>query len=194
MSLIYLRHGETKLNRDSAERLRGWLPVGLDRRGKEEAEAAAKQLVGSGVKPASFSTSDLQRAVETADPVGKAIGMKAEPKFELRDWNTGDLAGQEVDKVLPQLHHLIDHPEQSAPNGEPLLQYLHRFFPYIKSLVESPDTHLVVGHARGSQIIHSAVNRRGQGFDHMPLKEKPALGPGQMLYVAQDWSTLPELK
>ena len=192
MSLIYLRHGETKLNRDSGERLRGWLPVDLNEKGREQAKEAASQLAS--IKPASFSTSDLQRATQTADTVAPSVGMKAEPRTELRDWNTGDLAGQEVGKVLPQLHHLIDHPEVSAPGGEPLAQYLQRFFPYVKSLIESPDLHLVVGHARGSQIIHSAANRGGQGFDHLPLKEKPALGPGQMLYVAQDWSTLPELK
>ena len=192
MSLIYLRHGQTKLNRDSGERLRGWLPVDLDKGGIEQAKEAAQRLAG--IHPTSFSTSDLNRATQTAAHIEKTVGMEATPTEALRDWNTGDLAGQKVSDVMPQLHHLIDHPEVTPPGGEPLQTYLDRFFPYIKSLVESPDLHLVVGHARGSQIIHSAVNQKGQGFDHLPLKEKPALQPGQALYVSQDWSTLPELK
>jgi broad specificity phosphatase PhoE len=192
MSLLYLRHGQTKLNKDSGERLRGWLPVDLDEKGQAQAKQAAEQL--KGVQPATFHTSDLQRAIQTAQPVEQAIGMKAIPTFSLRDWNTGDLAGQKFEDVKDVLHSLIDNADQPAPNGESFNSYAGRFVPFVKSLVESPETHLVVGHARGSQILHSLANRNGQDFDRLPLKEKPALGPGQMLMISPDWSTLPNLK
>jgi broad specificity phosphatase PhoE len=120
--------------------------------------------------------------------------MQAVPKFELRDWHTGDLAGQKFDDVKEVLHGLIDHPDETAPNGEPLNAFLGRFVPYVKSLVESPDLHVAVGHARGSQVLHSLANRNGESFDRMPLKEKPALEPGSTLFISPDWSTLPELK
>src|SRR5437762_5901835 len=136
MSLLYLRHGETQLNKggDSGERLRGWLPADLDKNGVQQSHDAAARL--KGISPKTFSTSDLPRALQTAEPVGKALGMKAEPKFELRDWNTGDLAGQTFHDVKPVLHDLIDNPDKPAPNGETLNEFLGRFVPYVKSLVE----------------------------------------------------------
>src|SRR6266536_3144691 len=127
MALIYVRHGETKLNKDSGERLRGWLPVDLNEKGVQQAKDAAEKL--QGVKPSTFTSSDLNRAVQTAVPIGAALGMKATPKFELRDWHTGDLAGQKTDDVIPEIHRLIDNPDESAPNGEPLNSYLDRFVP-----------------------------------------------------------------
>lgn len=190
--LIYVRHGETNLNGKSGaseERLRGWLPVDLTSNGIKQAEKAGGDL--KGIDPTSFHTSDLPRTIHTSNIIGKTIGMKATPTFSLRDWNTGDLAGKKFDDVKDQLFHYIDHPDESTPNGEPLNTYLERFVPFIKSLVESPDTHLAVGHARGSQVISGLAQSNGEWIHPGPLKDKPIINPGQFMIISPDWTTIP---
>lgn len=193
--LVYVRHGETKLNGDkggSEERLRGWLPVPLTPKGVKQAQDAGDNL--KGVPFASFSTSDLPRAVETAGHITKSVGQPATPTINLRDWNTGDLAGQKFEDVKDELFHYIDHPDESPSNGEPLNAYLKRFVPYVSSLVESPDTHLVVGHARGTQVLQALAANNGNWISPKPLKEKPITDPGQTLIVAPNWTTIPKIK
>jgi broad specificity phosphatase PhoE len=191
--LIYIRHGETNLNGPSGsseERLRGWLPAPLTPKGIKQAQDIAETL--KGVFPKTFHTSDLPRAIETAGHVGKTIGMNATPTFNLRDWHTGDMAGQRFPDVKDQLFHHIDNPHETTPNGEPLQSYLDRFIPFVKGLVESPDTHLVIGHARGTQVLHGLAQGNGEWINQDPLKEKPIVDPGQTLIVSSDWSTIPK--
>lgn len=190
--MIFLRHGETNLNGppgSSQERLRGWLPADLTPKGHKQAQAAAENL--KGIPIASFHSSDLPRAAETASHVTNAIGMPATHTFNLRDWNTGDLAGQKFPDVKDHLFHLIDNPDTPAPNGESLNTYIQRFVPFVKSLVESPDTHLVVGHARGTQVLRALADNNGEWITPKPLKDKPVTDPGQSLIISPDWSTIP---
>jgi broad specificity phosphatase PhoE len=195
MSLIYARHGETKLNGKaggSEERLRGWLPVDLTPKGQDQAHALAQTL--KGVNHASFHSSDLPRAIQTASIISKHVGRDHAPTNALRDWHTGDLAGQKFADVKDHLHYLIDHPEESAPNGEPLNSYLSRFVPFVKELVESPDTHLVVGHARGTQVLKALADNNGKWISGETLKDKPVTEPGQSIMIARDWTMTPDHK
>ena len=186
--LIYLRHGETKLNgTGDGERLRGWLPVPLTPKGVRQAHAAGKSL---GLKPDTFHTSDLPRALQTANIVGSHLGMTPHVNTNIRDWNTGSLAGTSVKEALPQLQHLIDHPDEPAPGGEPFQTYLNRFVPAMKALVASPGVHLVVGHARGGAIldgIASPVGGVGDQTDPAMVKEKPRVQPGGAMLINPQW-------
>jgi broad specificity phosphatase PhoE len=187
--LIYLRHGKTSHNAGgSEERLRGWLPVPLTAEGIKQAHDAAAQLP---LQPDTFSTSDLPRALQTADIVGQHLGQAATPNSNIRDWNTGDLAGQKVKDVLPDLKRLIEQPDESAPNGEPLNAYLQRFVPEIKQRVGDPGVHLVVGHARGASIIQglaSPVGEVGKNIDEKFLLTRPDVQPGGVMTVDPNWN------
>lgn len=191
--LTYIRHGETNLNGpagSSQERLRGWLPADLTPKGVRQVNHTGESL--KGLKPASFHTSDLPRAMETADIVGKNLGIKATPTFNLRDWNTGYLAGQKFTDVKDELFHYIDHPDETVQGGEPLRAYLERFVPFVSKLIQDSDNHLVVGHARGTQVIHALADNNGQWINEKPLKEKPIVDPGQVMIVSPDWSVTPK--
>lgn len=193
MSLLYLRHGETSLNGipgGSEERLRGWLPVSLTPKGIQQAKDAGTAI--KNIPFHTFHTSDLPRALETAKHVSKVTGLTSTPTGALRDWNTGDLAGQKFTDVKDHLFHLIDHPDEDPPNGEPLNYYLERFVPFAKKLVESPDTHLAIGHARGTQVLRALGANNGDFLSSQPLKDKPITDPGQSLIISPDWSMLPD--
>lgn len=190
--LIYVRHGATSLNSTdkSQERLRGWLPVPLAPKGLAQAKVAAKQLVKVLTSVASFETSDLHRAMQTSKIVGDAIGHKATPNPNIRDWNTGKLAGQKVEDVLDKLFFYIDHPDVPAPDGETLNTYLDRFLPLMRQKVASAGVHVVVGHARGASILEglaSKIGGKGGEVDPSFLRVRPAVQPGGILIINKHW-------
>ncbi len=189
--LIYVRHGKTELNKGgSEERLRGWLPVPLSEQGQQQAEAAGQKL--HGLEPNTFTSSDLPRALQTAAIIQPHVNTPAQPDPAVRDWNTGDLAGQKFDDVKDTLFHLIANPDISAPNGEPLNAYLQRFIPPLKAKAEDSDIHLVVGHARGAMVLQgvaSPVGGVGEGVDPKFLTERPDVEPGGMMTIHPTWKT-----
>lgn len=187
--LIYLRHGKTGLNLGGTqEALRGWLPVPLTPEGRQQAQAAGEEL--KGMQPATFSTSDLKRAVETSAIVGKAIGKFALPDPAIRDWNTGHLAGQKFQDVKDVLHYYVDHPDEAVPGGEPLNEYLNRFVPAMKSRIHDSGVHLVTGHARGTSILQgiaSPIGGKGLDIDAAYLKKRPDVQPGEIIQIPSSW-------
>ena len=190
--LIYLRHGKTPLNAGGGgegERLRGWLPVPLTVQGEKDAHTAASEI---SLRPDTFSSSDLPRAHQTAQIVGEHLGMVPTLDERLRDWNTGNLAGQPVKDVLPLMHHLFEHPDLPAPGGESVQDYLARFEPAIREKVAAPGVHLVVGHGRGSTIIQGIASPLGgvggPEIDRQFLFERPELQPGGVMTVDPQWN------
>jgi broad specificity phosphatase PhoE len=187
--VIYLRHGKTGLNLGGAkEALRGWLPVPLTAEGRQQADAAGKELQGLHVD--SFSTSDLPRAMETSARVSKQTGVPATPDYNIRDWNTGHLAGQKYEDVKDELHYHVDHPDEPIPGGESLNDYLNRFVPAMRRRIEDPGVHLVTGHARGTSILQgiaSPVGGKGLDIDATFLKKRPDVDPGQMIQIPDTW-------
>jgi len=63
-TLVLLRHGESEWNAKGL--FTGWVDVGLAEKGRQEAAAAGRMLVDSGLRPAVVPTSVLPRAIPTA--------------------------------------------------------------------------------------------------------------------------------
>jgi len=187
--LIYVRHGDTAFNAGGTEeRLRGWLPVPLTPKGEQSANRAGQRL--RGLEPNTFATSDLHRAAQSAHIIGQQIGQPPDPDPALRDWNTGDLAGRKFEDVKETIFHLIDHPDKSAPGGESINEYLTRFIPAMRTKVEDPGVHLVVGHARGGMVLQGIASPEGgvgQDLDKQFLKTRPNFSPGDMLTFQPTW-------
>jgi probable phosphoglycerate mutase len=95
MHRIYLiRHGETALNADRILQLPG---TPLSERGLEQARRLGERLRSA--KLARILTSDLTRAVMTAEAVRAATGAPLEFDDELRERNFGDLRGRSYDSL-----------------------------------------------------------------------------------------------
>jgi probable phosphomutase (TIGR03848 family) len=91
MTTIYLiRHGENDfLNR----RMAGWLPgVHLNEQGKAQAQALAEVL--SHVRLEAVYSSPLERAMETAEPLARAQGLRVIPRPDLGETHMGTWEGQ----------------------------------------------------------------------------------------------------
>jgi len=97
--VILIRHGETDWNVEG--RIQGHLPIPLNERGLAQAEAVAARL--ETVPFAALYSSDLLRARQTAEAVGRGCGHEVRTDPRLREWDLGILSGL-MRTVAEELH------------------------------------------------------------------------------------------
>lgn len=100
-ALYLVRHGATAHNATGDERLRGWADLPLATPGVIAARHAARALAPLGATR--LYSSDLRRALDTAKIMSVTLGLTPLRTRELRPWDLGDLTGQRIAEVLPQL-------------------------------------------------------------------------------------------
>lgn len=187
--LYLIRHGETALNSAEGERMRGWLPVPLTSLGMQQAEDTGKimsQIPGLQGKP--VWTGDLPRTVQTAHEIATQLGSTIQPRQELRDWNTGDLAGTPVKMSLPTVFQHMDNPGWALPGGESFRDYYQRTVPFVKRLIEDKNPHVAVSHNRTLTLIHALAGSQGKSMDMNILKGKGPVDPAGFMVLQPDWS------
>jgi len=95
-TLVLLRHGESEWN--SKGLFTGWVDVGLAEKGRQEAAAAGRMLVDSGLRPGVVHTSLLTRAISTANGALEAAGLGWLPvsrSWRLNERHYGALQGKD---------------------------------------------------------------------------------------------------
>jgi broad specificity phosphatase PhoE len=102
--LVLLRHGETDWNLSG--RAQGHADVPLNARGHAQAEAVARVLAELGA--VRLWSSDLMRAVQTAEHVSTATGLPVEKDPRLREYDVGARSGLTLEEFAEQ------HPEEYA--------------------------------------------------------------------------------
>ncbi|MES1956308.1 histidine phosphatase family protein [Salinisphaera hydrothermalis] len=97
VTTVYLmRHGRTAHN--VSDRLRGRNDLELDETGRTQAEALGTLFAE--VSLSRVLSSPLQRAVHTAEPVARAVGLQVEPVEGLNDRDYGEWTGVERSEVI----------------------------------------------------------------------------------------------
>lgn len=186
MGALYLvRHGATSFNAETpgAEKLRGWLDIGLATAGVVIARSAARAL--QQVPFAKLYTSDLKRAHDTARIMSVTLGVRVDATKALRPWNLGQLAGQEIGVVKDQLTSLTNGKRNvPAPGGETFNHFLARWTDELRSLLHeaamAKDNVLAVTHARNLYALEEILFR-----SPIPVKGPPH--PGAVLKLDGDW-------
>jgi 2,3-bisphosphoglycerate-dependent phosphoglycerate mutase len=95
-TLILLRHGESDWNLKGL--FTGWVDVGLAAKGRQEASAAGRMIVDSGLRPDVVHTSVLTRAISTANGALEAAGLSWLPvsrSWRLNERHYGALQGKD---------------------------------------------------------------------------------------------------
>jgi len=85
--IIFIRHGQSEGNAEN--RFGGHLPIGLSFLGHKEAEATALSLARENIT--AIYSSDLRRAVETAEPLARLKGLEINKRESFRERNVGVL-------------------------------------------------------------------------------------------------------
>lgn len=88
--LLYLRHGETDMNRD--HQMQGVPGISLNPRGREQLARAAGRLEGEGISR--IVASDLDRARESAEIVADRLGLPVTTDPRLREQDLGEWEGK----------------------------------------------------------------------------------------------------
>ena len=94
MSIVLLRHGETALN---VARTLQPAATPLSERGLVQAQAAARHLASR--RLAAIVSSDLPRALQTAEALAAACGLPIAREPLLQERNFGDLRGRPYDSL-----------------------------------------------------------------------------------------------
>ena len=117
MSLLLIRHGETSLN---VARVLQPADTPLSARGLLQAEALAQRLAATGVR--AIVSSDLPRALRTAEAIATATGATIETTPLLQERNFGAWRGQPYDAMAVNPLTMADAP----PGGESAALFAQR--------------------------------------------------------------------
>lgn len=180
MALWLCRHGSTSWNAETpgAERLRGWHDVPLATPGMIIAKAAARFIQPVGITK--LYTSDLSRASNTARIMSVPLALSVHTTRNLRPWNLGDYAGQEIALVKPQLESLTNGKRNiSTPNGESFNDFLSRWTAELKKLMDEAQFEDIaaVTHARNLYALAEILFG-----EPIPVKGPPS--PGSITRVS----------
>jgi broad specificity phosphatase PhoE len=129
-----VRHGETEWN--ATKRAQGQADVPLNHAGRLQAEVAAAQL--DGVNLAGVYSSDLSRAVDTAEPIARAHGLEIVTDPAFREIDQGEWEGlglAEIRSRWPNLWGPARHHVQ-RPGGESPEQVQKRALEALARVVE----------------------------------------------------------
>ncbi|TYP56798.1 alpha-ribazole phosphatase [Thermosediminibacter litoriperuensis] len=161
MARIFLvRHGETLWNRNFL--YQGQKDIPLNEKGRQQAERLAKVL-----KRETFDavySSDLERALETAEIIAAPRGLRVISTKDLRELSFGEWEGhsyQELEEKYPDEFHRwrCDPGENRPPGGESLKDLMERVSSFVKLAAKNhPEGNiLIVTHAGPIRAILTAV-------------------------------------
>lgn len=141
---IYLvRHGATEWN--IHKRAQGQADIPLTDKGRLQALDVAKQLFDFDIK--AVYSSDLERAVDTAEPVANLLGLEVVTDPAFREIDQGEWTGLPVDEIArkwPDLWGAARH-YNARPGGESPQQVRARALEGLqRALDPPPDGDLVV--------------------------------------------------
>ncbi len=150
MKLLLVRHGETEGNNKGV--FLGLIDEDLNQNGILQAEKIALRLKDVSID-AIFS-SDLKRAMETAEIINKYHHLNIIPKKELRERNFGIFNGKPKEKLFDAVKRSkMEFHEYKPKNGESCLEVQKRIVNFFKKIVKrySNKTVLIVTH--GAVIV-----------------------------------------
>jgi glucosyl-3-phosphoglycerate phosphatase len=114
MRALFLRHGESVHNAHTGEeRLSEEHGDLLTERGRAQAEAAGAGLRDRGITR--LLTSPMRRATETAEAVGDALGLAAEPVPYAFEYHHGESFDEALERVRRLKARLDEEPDDGLP-------------------------------------------------------------------------------
>lgn len=156
-TILLIRHGE---NSTVGKRLAGRLPgIHLNEKGRDQAEKLAQVLTGAPVK--AIYSSPLERAVETAEPLARVLGLEIQIAPGLIEMAYGEWQG----KTLKQLARrklwktVQEKPSQMRfPQGESFVEARDRVIAEIERIAAAHEEGDLVAAFSHGDIIRLAVS------------------------------------
>lgn len=96
--ILFVRHGETDWNVKGI--IQGWKGAGLNDVGLRQARVAAARVKRMDLSIGAVLTSDLKRARQTAQVLGRTLGLGVTARKDLRERRFGEWEGRSIAQVL----------------------------------------------------------------------------------------------
>lgn len=161
MKVIFIRHGK-----DDDNYRGGWSSLDLILEGIEQAKQLAKHLKENNRDYAitQIVSSDLPRAMTTANIIASELGLPVQKEFQVREANNGDLAGMPNDianEKYPGLFFSSLEMDEAYPNGESPNDFYRRikewFSTFTSGCRNEAGNVLVVTHGGVINVIYHLV-------------------------------------
>jgi broad specificity phosphatase PhoE len=167
--VLLIRHGETDDNRPPL-RFQGWRDTPLNDTGRRQAAELAERLAGEEI--VSLWSSDLSRARETAEILGRRLGLQARLDPRLREANRGEWEGrlfEDVEREEPERYAawLRAGADWRFPGGESLREQQERVLACLDDIRATGElTALAVCHGGSIRAVLCASDPRGLDAFH----------------------------
>ncbi|UOY00047.1 histidine phosphatase family protein [Blastococcus sp. PRF04-17] len=164
LTLLLVRHGQSEWN--AAGLMQGQTPhVPLTELGRAQAAGAAAEVAR--LAPGALFSSDLLRAVQTAEYCAEATGLPISTCPALREQGYGELEG----RPSRELWDVVDWTDAhwSAPGGESLAELHARVEAFVKHLCAEPPADVIALVTHGDTIRAAQAVAAGLGPDAMPV-------------------------
>jgi broad specificity phosphatase PhoE len=168
LTLLLVRHGQSEWN--AAGLMQGQTAhVPLTPLGHQQAAQAAAELAAlgrDGAGPGALLSSDLLRAVQTAEHCAASTGLPLQTTPALREQGYGVLEG----RPSRELWDVVDwtDPHWSAAGGESLAELHGRVEGFLAGLRAAPPAEVVALVTHGDTIRAAQAVAAGLGPDQMP--------------------------
>jgi broad specificity phosphatase PhoE len=163
LTLLLVRHGQSEWNAAGLMQGQTAHPA-LTGLGHAQAAAAARELAAA--RPGALLSSDLARAVQTAEHCARATGLPLETTAALREQGYGVLEG----RPSRELWDVVDwtDPHWAAEGGESLAQLHARVAGFLARLCADPPARVVAVVTHGDTIRAAQAVAAGHGPEAMP--------------------------
>lgn len=149
-----IRHGQSTWNARDLVQGHAPGPV-LTRRGRQEARAVARTLRGTPVS--TLVSSDLERAVQTARPIARALGLPLRTDPRLRERALGDAEGRPVALLTSGRSGIVNghvaDADAAPAGGESIRRFYQRVTSFVAELAE------LAGETEPVLVTHGGVVR-----------------------------------
>jgi len=188
--ILLVRHGENDYVKKG--RLAGRLPgVHLNGKGREQAQAVAEKLSGAAIK--AVYSSPMERAMETAEPIAKALGLDVVVRqglieVDVGEWQDKKLKGLKRLKIWRKVQQMPS--VMRFPGGETFAQAQHRITQELQTLADQHEPKDIIVCVSHSDPIKLAVSYFiGQPLD---LFQRLSVMPASIsaLYFGEEGSFL----
>ena len=154
--LLLVRHGQAAHNLTG--RWEGWSATPLTEEGERQAEALAQRLAFWTPRIGQIVTSPLRRARQTAEPVGRYLGLPIQGHDGLREINFGQVSGLTMEglcETMPDVYaRWQDRSDMTFefPGGEQRAAFFERVARALDDVIENAGEGPVVVVAHGGTL------------------------------------------
>jgi broad specificity phosphatase PhoE len=169
--ILLARHGETNDNIEPI-RAQGWRDTPLNDTGRAQAHALAERIAARPDPVASLWSSDLSRARETAEIVGRRIGLAPRLDWRLREGNRGNWEGRlfiDIEREDPAGYAAWRRAGEAwrFPGGESLREHSDRVAASLDDVERAGELPaLVVCHGGSIRVMLCRADPRGLDAFH----------------------------